>query len=180
MRRRRHEGVEYHVIAADVGVSIKNVIECVKGLCWCDTQVDPVTNDSPWREQQVLETLRIDENLNLREIAELLDCHTNSVINWSNNYAIESALLDYIDNDVTEYLLDALSRGNKYHKGKHMSNKIGNKYTPRQIYSSFERLNETDDWDITKWNDTTHHVEYHGELDSQKEEWPGRTSSMMS
>ena len=82
-RALRAEDVSYMDIAERLDVSPRLIPLHVKGACECDTEADPIANDKPWAERDLMKYLHQNDNCwHRNEIASFLGCHQETIKNW--------------------------------------------------------------------------------------------------
>jgi uncharacterized protein YjcR len=55
---------------------------------YCEDEIPPLDDDTPWREPQVIKELFLDENMHFTEMSEALGCHPETARNWVLRYEI--------------------------------------------------------------------------------------------
>lgn len=82
-RELRSNGKTYMEIADELNVSPRLIPLHVKGTCECETQADPIENDKPWTERELMKYLHQSDNCwHRNEIANFLGCHQETIKNW--------------------------------------------------------------------------------------------------
>jgi len=115
LRERRLSGEEYEVIADETAYSVLEILVFIKQPQDCDELVPPVTEDQPWRQKAVMNSLFRQEGLFFTEMSELLGCHDETARNWVTEHGISrrgthhtssknvrhlQGVLDLLDDDV--------------------------------------------------------------------------------
>lgn len=82
-RKLRSEDVSYMEISDELDISPRLIPLHVKGTCDCETEVDPIENDKPWTERELMKYLHQSDNCwHRNEIANFLGCHQETIKNW--------------------------------------------------------------------------------------------------
>lgn len=119
MRLQRAAGVKYHNIADNSEVPIEDVATHVRGKCDCNvTDVEPIDDDSPWREPQVVKELFIEENMHFTEMANLLDCHPETARNWVIRFDVSPVPSNHRTSSKTVRLLQRIGAEELEEKGQ--------------------------------------------------------------
>lgn len=87
LRQLRKDGYEYMDIASKSNLDSWDVVAHIRGKCSCDSPETAITekSDKPWAEKELVRVLFIEKNMDYTEIAELFDCHHETVKNWARD-----------------------------------------------------------------------------------------------
>lgn len=89
LRERRLSGESYESISDDSLYSTLELLVLIKQPQGeCDEIFPPVTEDQPWREKAVMQSLFRQEGLFFTEMSELLGCHDETARNWVTEHGI--------------------------------------------------------------------------------------------
>lgn len=85
LRQRRIDDELYMEISTDYTLNPWDVVAHIRGTCDCEADADAIEDDKPWTEKELVEELFIEQNYHFTEIAELFDCHHETVKNWARD-----------------------------------------------------------------------------------------------
>lgn len=90
LRKRRSNGDSYELLDEEYTMDIDDIIEHVVGNCECSNNVDPIDarNDEPWKEEFVIENLYREQGKRFTEMAEILDCHSETAKKYVDKFGI--------------------------------------------------------------------------------------------
>jgi hypothetical protein len=87
-----------------------------RGECSCDTEAEPVPDHKkPWKEEEVLRQVLIEDNLHSTQAGEAFGCHKQTVKNWAKKFGIEnrssSSKLVRVNTDMGEEHKEVINEG---------------------------------------------------------------------
>lgn len=91
LREKRRESVRYETLVESHSFSLTEVLHHVLGNCDCeDIAIESLDslNDEPWREKFVVKTLYIDNDMRFTQMADQLDCHSETAKKYVDKFNI--------------------------------------------------------------------------------------------
>lgn len=91
LRTKRRNGFTYKDLDEEYTLlSIDEIIQHIVGVCECENETDHIESkdDEPWREKYVVEKLYIDEEKRFTEMAEIMDCHSETARKYVDKFDI--------------------------------------------------------------------------------------------
>lgn len=90
LRKRRVNDDSYEELDKEYTMDIDGIVKHVVGNCDCSNDVDSLDarNDEPWKEKYVVEKLYRDQGKRFTEMAEILDCHSETAKKYVDKFDI--------------------------------------------------------------------------------------------